>query len=110
MTARTPPAQAGTTQREMTMKIQVSICPTALEFPNGDRIDEGRLLDRLRSFITERHPDATITCLQVGRRQGDAWATIDGDDEAGGELLSEFWMSNDGGSDESLFAGNGEEG
>lgn len=76
------------------MKINISLCPTSLEFANGDRYDEGNLLAAIRSFIEERHPTATITCLQIGHRQGDEWARIDGDDEAGAELIEAFWTGN----------------
>lgn len=83
------------------MKISISICPTSLEYANGDRYDEHALLAAIRTYIEQRHPDATITCLQVGHRQGDEWAKIDGDSEAGDELLSAFFS--DHGADEDLF-------
>ena len=73
------------------MKISISICPTTLEFNNGDRYGEDALLDAIRGFIARKHPDATISCLQVGHRQGDEWATVDGDADAGGELIAEFF-------------------
>lgn len=90
------------------MKISISICPTAMEFPNGDRYSESRLLDAIREFVTQRHPNATITCLQVGHRQGDGWARIDGDDDAGDELMQAFWYAHDDGADEILFEAAGE--
>ena len=83
------------------MNVSISICPTALEFDNGDRYDEDALLEAIREYVEARHPDVTITCLQIGHRQGDAWAKIDGDSEAGGELLSAFFE--DHGTDEDLF-------
>lgn len=73
------------------MNVSISICPTSLEFDNGDRYDEEALLAAIRRHIERRHPGATISCLQIGHRQGDAWARIDGDDEAGGDLLVEFF-------------------
>lgn len=73
------------------MKISISICPTTLEFNNGDRYEEAALLDAIRSFISRRHPEAEIICLQIGHRQGDDWATVDGEDDAGAELLTEFF-------------------
>jgi hypothetical protein len=82
--------------------ISISICPTSLEFSNGDMYDQQSLLEAIREFATARYPDATVTCLQIGHRQGDAWATVDGDGEAGQALLEEFWSAR--GSDADLFA------
>ena len=83
------------------MNVSISICPTELEFDDGSRYDEQALLDAIREFVTKRHHGATITTLQVGYRQGDAWARVDGDDEAGGELLAAFFEEH--GTDEELF-------
>ena len=83
------------------MKIRISLCPTSLEFANGDRYDEDALLAALREYIEASYPSATISCLQVGHRQGDAWATIDGDSEAGEALLADFFEQR--GTDEELF-------
>ena len=64
--------------------------------------DEVALLDGIRKFIATRFGKAAnITCLQVGFRQGDQWARIDGDAFAGQELLSEFFGLY--GSNEELF-------
>ena len=85
------------------MDISISICPTDLEVGSeGHMYDESKLLPAIREFIEARFGKAAnITCLQVGFRQGDNWARIDGDDEAGGELLEEFWQAH--GSDPELF-------
>ena len=84
------------------MNISISICPTDLEVGSeGHLYDEGRLLDAIRAWIEQRHPGATITCLQVGHRQGAAWAKIDGDSDAGRELLAGFFEAR--GTDEDLF-------
>lgn len=83
------------------MKISISICPTDMEWANGDKYHEGRLLDAIRGFVARRWPDATITTLQVGHRQGQEWATIDGDEEAGYDLMATFWHQH--AADESLF-------
>jgi hypothetical protein len=91
--------------QETMMTISISICPTSLEFNNGDRYDEAALLDAMRAFIVATHPDAAISCLQIGRRQGDAWARIDGDDDAGAELLEEFFDVH--GTDAGLFIAGG---
>ena len=87
------------------MTISISICPTTLEFNNGDRYDEAALLDAMRAFIVATQPDAVISCLQVGHRQGDAWARIDGDEEAGAELVEEFFDVHAG--DAGLFIAGG---
>lgn len=86
------------------MNVSISLCPTDLEFPNGDRYDESKLLDAIRRFVAVMYPEAKITTLQVGHRQGDGWARIDGDDEAGAALMSAFWEAHDDGTDECLFA------
>ena len=83
------------------MNVSISICPTDLEYNDGSMYDEQALLDAIREFVTQRHPDARITTLQVGHRQGDAWARVDGDDEAGDDLIGAFWEAR--GSDEDLF-------
>ena len=91
--------------KETMMTISISICPTTLEFNNGDRYDEAAVLDAIRRFIGRHHPDAVISCLQVGHRQGDAWARIDGDEEAGAELVEEFFDVHGG--DAGLFIAGG---
>jgi hypothetical protein len=83
------------------MNVSISICPTELEFASGDHYDERKLLAAIREFVEQRHPEATITCLQVGPRQGDGWWRIDGDDEAGAALMDEFWTGR--AADERLF-------
>lgn len=88
------------------MNVSVSICPTSLEYANGDTYDEAALLAAIREFILDRHPGATISCLQVGRRQGDAWAKLDGDSEAGEELMTDFFDRH--GADEELFVADPE--
>lgn len=88
------------------MNVSISICPTALEFDNGDHYDEDALLAAIREYVEGRHPGATITCLQIGHRQGDAWAKLDDDAEAGEELLAAFFE--DHGTDEELFVASEE--
>jgi hypothetical protein len=83
------------------VNISISICPASLEYDNGDTYDEDSLLDAIRSFIEQRHPGATISCLQIGHRQGDEWARVDGDRDAGDDLLSAFFDLH--GADEDLF-------
>jgi hypothetical protein len=90
------------------MKISISLCPTTLEYNNGDRYDAGALLDAMRAFILNAHPDARIYLLQIGHRQGDEWATVDGDDDAGADLVSTFFAAH--GADEDLFVSRAEGG
>ena len=64
--------------------------------------DEAALLHAIREFVEAKlGKSANITCLQVGFRQGDQWARIDGDAFDGQELLSEFFGLY--GNDEDLF-------
>lgn len=81
------------------MNISISICPTSLEFDNGDRYDATSLLTAIHEYIAKQHPEATVTCLQIGHRQGDEWARIDGVDDA--DLIDSFFA--DHGADEDLF-------
>lgn len=83
------------------MNISISICPASLEYTDGDTYHEGRLLAAIREFIEKEQPGATISCLQIGHRRGDEWARIDGDEEAGSDLLSDFYTRH--GDDEGLF-------
>ena len=83
------------------MNISISICPTSLQYDNGDTHDEQRLLAAIREFIEKKHPGATISCLQIGHRQGDSFAIIDGSHDAGDDLLAEFYERH--GADEDLF-------
>ena len=83
------------------MNISISICPTSLEYANGDTYDQELLLGAIREFIEKKHPGAVISCLQIGHRQGDEWARVDGDEEAGSDLLSDFYEQH--GADEDLF-------
>lgn len=85
------------------MRISISICPTEMEVGGeGHLYDEAALLEAIREFIEARLGKlAEIVCLQVGHRQGDRWARIDGDEQAGAALLADFFE--DHGTDESLF-------
>lgn len=83
------------------MNISISICPATLQFDNGDTYDEQKLLAAIRAFIEQKHPSAVISCLQIGHRQGDQWAKIDGNRDRGADLLSEFYERHSG--DEDLF-------
>jgi hypothetical protein len=83
------------------MTIDISICPTSLEYNNGDVYDADALLDAMRAFILDAHPDARIACLQIGYQQGDEWAAVDGDDQAGADLVADFFAAH--GADEELY-------
>ena len=83
------------------MNISISICPASLEYTDGDTYHEGRLLAAIREFIEKKHPGATISCLQIGHRQGESFAIVDGSHDAGDDLLAEFYERH--GADEDLF-------
>ena len=83
-------------------RVDISFCPTQLEFDNGDTYDEEKLLSAVREFADKHFPDgAEFITLQVGHRQGDAWATVNGDADEGERFLSEFFLEH--GADEELF-------
>jgi hypothetical protein len=90
------------------VKIDISICPTAMEFTDGDMYDEDNLLEAIREHAMSTFPDGVqFACLQVGWQQGDEWAYINGDKEAGEEFLQGFFESR--GTDEDLFVTEGGE-
>jgi hypothetical protein len=87
---------------EDVVAISISICPTSLEFPNGDMYDEDNLLEAIQEYAKSEFPGGVqFTCLQIGWQQGDEWATINGDKEAGEEFLGDFFRFR--GADEDLF-------
>lgn len=87
----------------MIMKIDISICPSSLQFANGDTYDGEKLCESIYKFCKEQHPSAEIN-VQVGHRQGHEWATIDGDDDSGSDLLTDFFMKH--GHEDELFIHN----
>jgi hypothetical protein len=84
-------------------RIDISLCPTTLECGES-HYDESRLLASIRQWFAARHPEARIS-VQVGYRQGDEWATIDGNREAGAEAMAEYWEQH--ADDDSLYEGGG---
>jgi hypothetical protein len=76
-------------------KIDISICPTDIPEDTGcgDACDPNVVLAELKAFAEKTYPNAEIRCLQIGHRQGDGWAAIDGDDEAGARFMEDFWAS-----------------
>jgi hypothetical protein len=83
-------------------RISISLCPTGLEFANGDMYDAGKVLAAIRAFAAAHFPEgARFSTLQYGHRQGDAWAQVDGDEEAGEAFLDAFWAGRT--ADASLF-------
>lgn len=80
--------------------VDISLCPTWLEYNTGDTYDTTALLNAMREFIEARHPNANIS-LQIGHRQGDAWSLVDGDPDAGSDLVEAFFA--DHGTNEELF-------
>ena len=72
-------------------RIDISLCPTDLECgDSGDIRDERRVIESVIRFAAARHPGALVTA-QVGHRQGHAWAMVDGDREAGRDLMADYW-------------------
>jgi hypothetical protein len=83
--------------------IDISLCPTSLEFDDGSRYDHDAVLDAIREFARETYQDGVVfSCLQVGHQQGDEWASVDGFDEDGALFLDAFFAARGG--DEDLFA------
>lgn len=83
--------------------IDISLCPSSLEFDDGSRYDHDALLDAIREFARETYQDGVVfSCLQVGRRQGDEWSYIDGHGEDGTLFIEAFFA--DRGCDPDLFA------
>lgn len=83
------------------MKIDISLCPSELQFPNGDTYDEEKLCEAISYFCSERYPNADVS-VQVGARQGHKWALVNRDEEEGFSLLDSFFMKH--GCDSHLFA------
>lgn len=87
----------------MATRISISIDPSDLEFADGSRFDSDKLLAAVREFAEAAHHGAIFTTLQIGHRQGECWARVNGDEDVGSELIDAFW--NEHGSDETLFEG-----
>jgi len=82
-------------------KLDISICPTALEFPSGDRYDEYRLLAAIKRYAQETLGDVEFVTLQVGHRQGHCWERLDGCDDKGAEFVADFFSAH--GADDDLY-------
>jgi hypothetical protein len=76
-------------------RIDISICPADLPENNGcgDGHDPNVVLAELKKFVDKVYPGADVRCLQIGHRQGDGWAAVDGDDEAGARFMEDFWSA-----------------
>jgi hypothetical protein len=86
-------------------RVDISICPLSLEAGDSGDIRDGDLVvASIRQWFAARHPEARIS-VQVGYRQGDEWATIDGNREAGAEAMAEYWEQH--ADDDSLYEGGG---
>lgn len=84
------------------MNVSISLCPTDLEVGSeGDWLEPDVLLDRMRSWLLTKYPEAKIY-LQVGYHQGDRWARAwdstlisyrprQESEELGADLLEEFF-------------------
>ena len=60
--------------------IDISICPTDLEA--GDDVRDGDLVVAwVRQYAERQYPGARIS-VQIGYRQGHAWATVSGSDRS----------------------------
>jgi hypothetical protein len=77
------------------VRIDISICPTDLPENNGcgDGHGPNVVLAELKAFVDKVYPGADVRCLQIGHRQGDGWAAVDGDDEAGARFMEDFWSA-----------------
>jgi hypothetical protein len=92
----------------MKTKISISLCPTGLEYSNGDQYDAELLLAAIKKYALSIYPDAKFVCLQVGV-PGATWASVDertaedelDRDKAGEDLLAGFFEEH--GADEDLF-------
>lgn len=80
--------------------VDISLCPTDLEYPNGDIYDADKLTAAIAKFVAAKHPVAEIS-VKVGHRQGESWAEVDGDADLGADLVVAFFDRH--GSDEDLF-------
>lgn len=81
--------------------VSISLCPTELEFNNGDRYNHQKLIEAIKNYIETKFNDVYIITLQVGYKQGQKWAYINNDKEQGSQLLSEFFGTY--GTDDELF-------
>ena len=78
--------------------IDISVDPASLEFANGDWYSIEKLTDALLAFCKQQYPHTEIH-IQVGYRQGHGWASVDGDDDLGDDLMNAFWDKNAGNPD-----------
>jgi len=81
--------------------IDISICPTDLE--SGDDVRDGDLVVAwVRQYAERQYPGARIS-VQIGYRQGHAWATVSGSADAGQRLMDGFWEAH--ADNDALFVG-----
>lgn len=76
----------------MASEVFIRICPTDME-PGGDLLDGAKLFLALKYFVVGRLDLRNVDQVDVGMwpSQRQTIATVDGDLEAGDELLQEFW-------------------
>ncbi len=79
----------------MAQRIRISICPTDLDTGDARPMNGERVLAELTDWVIGNYPTAAIDCMQIGYRQGQAFATVDNDETAGQELMQRFWSSVD---------------
>lgn len=89
-----------TNTTDLVQSVNICLCPTDLEHPNGDIYDSDKLTAAIARFAADKHPAAWVL-VQVGHRQGEQWATVDGHADLGADLVAAFFDRH--GSDADLF-------
>jgi hypothetical protein len=77
----------------MNEQVFIRVCPTDMEGEGSGLVDEAKLLLALKYFAVGRLDLRSIDLVDVGvwPRQRHTLAMVDGDPEAGDEMLQEFW-------------------
>jgi hypothetical protein len=92
-------------RRTQDRSIDISICPTSLEAGDSGDIRDGDLVvASVTKFAEARYPDCRVS-VQIGYRQGAAWALVGGSAEAGRLLMEDYWEQH--ADDDSLYEGGG---
>jgi hypothetical protein len=73
-----------------------------LELPRSRVRDGDLVVASVTRFAQRRYPDCTVS-VQIGYRQGSAWALVRGSAEAGRLLMEEYWEQH--ADDDSLYEG-----
>ena len=77
----------------MSEQVFIRVCPTDMEGGGSGLVDEAKLLLALKYFAVGRLALRSIDLVDVGvwPSQRHTLAMVDGDPEAGDEMLQEFW-------------------